>query len=105
MLMEGETADISLFIAAFFIESFGEFSVLLEAVFLCHFLLFSSCLHDTSLCTKLFHLAFKERILAEFTFQTAVIEWYFDAWLQPYLVETLFTIAQNPSLIASEFML
>ena len=105
MVVEGEGADVALFVGRFFFEALFELPVLLEPVSLCHGGQLFLGLHHTSLASEGFQLAFEDGVFAELAFQRTVVEREFDGRPESYLFEAFLPVAEHPCLVAHERML
>ena len=105
MAVKGERTNVGFLVLFLLLHAFLELTVLLEAVLLGHLTTFLVTLDLTTLRAEHLHLAIKQLVLAELTFQRAVEQRNLDAWLQAYLVETLLTVTQHPGIVARELML
>jgi hypothetical protein len=105
MVVEGETADIALFVLFGFFEALLKLPFLLEAVLLGHLSFLFLRLHDTTLMTEILQLTVKHLVSAELTFQRTIIKRYLDARLQTNLLETFLTVRENPGIVTLELML
>jgi hypothetical protein len=104
MAVEGETADVGLFVLFGLFKALLEFPFFLETVLLGHLPFLLVGLHDTAVMTEILQSSVKHLVSAELTFQTAVIEGNLDAGFQADLLKALFTIGEDPGIVAFELM-
>ena len=105
MAVEGEGADVGLFVLLLFGEALLEVALLLEAALLGHLALLLVGLHDASLAAEDLHLAVEHLVFAQLALQRAVVEGNLDAGLQSYLLEALLAVAQYPCVAPRELVL
>ena len=103
--MEGEGADVSLFVLLLLVEAFLKLSSLLfESPFLGHLFLLFVGLHYSAFASEVFQFAVEDLVFPQFTLQRTVIKRNLDRRFESYLVETLLAVAQHPCLIVEEMM-
>ena len=97
--MEGERANVAIFILLLFVQSLLKLAVFLETVLLGHLALFLFSLYGAALATEGLQLSVKDLVLAELAFQRTIVYRNLDTWFQTNLLEALFTVRQNPCII------
>ena len=105
MLVEGEGADVAVFVLFLLVQPLFEVTVFLETVLLGHLSLLVLVFHCAAFAAELAHLAVEHLVFAELTFQRTVVERDLDTGLQSNLLEALLAIAQNPGIAPRELML
>ena len=69
MIVEGERADVGLFVLFLFLQAFLKLALFLKAVLLGHLALLLFSLHDTTFRAEVLQLAIKQLVFAELALQ------------------------------------